>query len=342
MKQIVAELSWVSASRAGILVLVLGLLFLGTMRVGQAQNKIRVPRDYATIQDAVDNANPGDEIEVGRGRWCGAIIDKPLELEGDDAVIIACPSNFQSAPGLTVGFRLLPSASGSMIVDFVFDGRGYSDADKTPLALGISAQTGTNDVTVEDNRFLGGGGGISANGSGWRVSKNVFSGFTIISPSDFYIPCFGGFAIASEVFLPLHPDRFTDNAFTSNTVKATVPEGDLSLCSWVLPVDSPQVYVPFAGIVVAGQDSAKISGNKISIASNSGGNAGAGVIAGDALSFPSLTTINTRIKSNDGRKSKYALIIPLDQSAGTGNTVGARISDNSGINIINGVKKKVK
>jgi len=337
MKQIVAELSWVSASRAGIVIFVLGLLFLGTMRVGQAQNKIRVPRDYATIQDAVDNANPGDEIEVGRGRWCGAIIDKPLELEGDDAVIIACPSNF-GPDELKIGFRLLNTASGTTIEGFVFDGRGYSDADTTPLGLGISSQLGTNDVEVEENRFLGGGGGITINGSGWSVSENVFNGFTIINPSHPLVPCFGGFAIVSEG----RPDRFTNNAFTYNTIKTTVPEGDLSSCSWISPVDSPQVYVPFVGIAVAGQDGVKISGNKTSIASNSDGNAGAGIIASDVLDFVSLTTINIKIKSNDGRKSKYALIIPLDQSAGTGNTVGARISDNLGINIINGVKKKVK
>ena len=107
-------------------------------------------------------------------------------------------------------------------------------------------------------------------------------------------------------------------------------------------MDSPSVYVPVGGIIVGGQDATKILNNKISIASNSGGNAGAGIIASDVLDIVSFTTINMVIKSNDGRKSKYVLLVTLDQSAGTGNTVGARIRDNLGLNLINGVKKKVK
>ncbi|MGD9093961.1 MAG: right-handed parallel beta-helix repeat-containing protein [Anaerolineales bacterium] len=43
---------------------------------------LRVPKDYATIQEAVDAANPGDTIQVGQGEYAGAYIDKPLKIVG--------------------------------------------------------------------------------------------------------------------------------------------------------------------------------------------------------------------------------------------------------------------
>src|SRR4029077_6972958 len=107
--------------------------------------------------------------------------------------IIACPTN-PGPPDLKRGFRILAAASGTKIEEFVFDGRGYSDANTAPLGLGISSQIGTNNVKVEENRFLGGRGGISVNGSGWRVSENVFDGFTLLSPTSSgpsLIACFG-------------------------------------------------------------------------------------------------------------------------------------------------------
>jgi hypothetical protein len=55
---------------------------------------LRVPRDYPSIQGAVDAAAAGDEIEVGKGRFCGATISKPLTLTSarhHGATIVGCP-----------------------------------------------------------------------------------------------------------------------------------------------------------------------------------------------------------------------------------------------------------
>jgi hypothetical protein len=78
-----------------------------------------------------------------------------------------------------------------------------------------------------------------------------------------------------------------------------------------------------------------ISSNKISIAANSNGDAGVGILATDSLT--DLTTINLAIMNNDGRGSAYAVIVTKDESGGTGNSVGATIRRNLGVNLIDGV-----
>jgi hypothetical protein len=47
------------------------------------------------------------------------------------------------------------------------------------------------------------------------------------------------------------------------------------------------------------------------------------------------------IFNNDGRGSAYALIIPLDSGGLTGNTAGAAIRGNFGVNLINSASTTV-
>ena len=67
---------------------------------------LRVGSTFATIQAAVDAAKDGDEIRVGPGAYCGATVDKRLELIGQGSPrIIGCASS--PALGLgRVGFYL--------------------------------------------------------------------------------------------------------------------------------------------------------------------------------------------------------------------------------------------
>ena len=54
---------------------------------------LRVPEKLATIQAAVDAARNGDEIRVSPGAYCGATIDKRVELVGvGHPRIIGCAS----------------------------------------------------------------------------------------------------------------------------------------------------------------------------------------------------------------------------------------------------------
>jgi hypothetical protein len=183
-------------------------------------------------------------------------VDISRNPDGRGATIIACPGN----PGSAVykfGFRLQPAASGTTIRNFVFDGRGYSDTDTTPLGEGIRGRPGADNVVVEQNNFLGGLGGLFFFGSGWLVSHNVFHGYTIHSPSFGPVPCGGGWGIYA-------PGPGTGTSVMFNEFTAAVPNGNFAPCSWDIFVD-----IPVAGIVITGQDGTLISNNKISIASNS-------------------------------------------------------------------------
>jgi hypothetical protein len=305
---------------------------LGAANIAFAQATIRVPQDSQTIQLAVNNANPGDTIRVSPGNWCGARITKPLSLVGEGATIIGCPPGTPGPVGNPdrIGFFITPVASGTSISHFVFDGQGVSDTNRTPLALGIGAQVGTNNVAVDSNRFLGGLGGIQAEQcSGWLVTHNVFDGFTMLSDGT------GGFAILSEDF---QTGPLTGNAYMHNQMTATVPPGSFSFASIINEVD-----VPFAGIVIAGHNGTIIANNKISITSNASGDAGVGILATDAtVDGQSSTTTNLVITNNDGRGSQYGLIVTKDQNGGTANTVGATIRGNFGVNLINSSTSNVK
>ncbi len=71
------------------------LLCLGLVcSTGRASAKVlRVPDKLATIQAAVDAARDGVEIRVSPGAYCGATIDKRVELVGvGHPRIIGCAS----------------------------------------------------------------------------------------------------------------------------------------------------------------------------------------------------------------------------------------------------------
>ena len=322
--------SLISKSILILSVLTMALAAFAVAPVSFAQGTHRVPQDFPTIQSAVNNSNAGDTIRVGPGRWCGATITKTLNLVGEGATIMGCPPGIPGPFGdpNRRGFLINAAASGTSIRSFIFDGTGFSDTNRIPLAIGIQARFFANNVTVDSNTFLGGAGGIATSGNGWLVTHNVFNGFTILSNGA------GGFAILSEDF---QTGRFTGNAYLYNQFTATVPPGSFSFASFTNEAD-----VPFAGIAVAGHDGTIISNNKIAITANASGDAGVGILATDATPDGiSDTTINLVITNNDGRGSQYGLIITKDQFSGTGNAVGATLRGNFGVNLINGLTSNV-
>jgi len=78
----------------------------------------------------------------------------------------------------------------------------------------------------------------------------------------------------------------------------------------------------------------------VSIASNSEGDAGAGITATD-FGDVSLATTKLVITNNDGRNSAFALIIIRDGSGGTANATGAVLRENLGVNLVNGATTSV-
>ena len=72
-------------------IMMIVLMASGTMAALQVSAKsrvIRVPRDFSTIQDAVNFASPGDTIIVGPGEYYGANVNKPVKIRGAGAFIV--------------------------------------------------------------------------------------------------------------------------------------------------------------------------------------------------------------------------------------------------------------
>ncbi len=300
---------------------------------------IYVPKDYPTIQAAVIGAAAGDVIRVGPGQWCGARISKQLELEGEGgATIIGCPDGLPGPVSaffgrFRAGFFLDAGASGSAIRHFTFDGRGWSAADTTPLAVGLvgrSSRAPANDITVEYNQFLGCLFGFESSGSRWQVHHNVFDGFTI-DP----VTGFGGGAILMNNIR----SREANNEVSFNKITTTIPVGDL-------PSFIDGFNIPFVGLAVAAQDGLVLTNNQISITPAPGATGGAaGILITDGPSADTgedLTSINSVIVNNDGRGITYALLITLDLFGGTGNTVNATLRGNFGVNVINTTTSNVR
>ena len=296
------------------------------VRIPQA---IRVPEDYATIQLAVDNAQAGDRIQVGPGKWCGARITKTLHLTADGgATIIGCPAGNPGPVGSVFrrGFRIEAAATGTSITHFTFDGSGFSDANLAPLYRGIEAAVGANNLVIDDNTFHGGAYGIFLLGSSHvQITHNHFDGFVIRGNGD------GGVAILD--IGAAGPVK--GHSIQYNEIQSVVPAGSYAFASWVNEAD-----VPFAGIVLSGQDGAIVSNNKVAIAGNGNGDGGAGIIATDKLT--DLSTRNLTLVDNDGRGSAYALVITNDAQGGSSNTAGATLRGNLGVNLIGGARSNIR
>ncbi|TNE91156.1 MAG: hypothetical protein EP330_05790 [Deltaproteobacteria bacterium] len=164
------------------------MLTLTALLVGSAlaADVDRVPEDFATIQDAVDHGT-ASVIVVGPGQWAGATVDRPVSIQGKDAVIVSGTRK----RGAAIAFPMKESASGSEIVGFTFD------CTSKKLDLGVYASVqhmggAPDEVNVSNNTFLSCVQGVTNTGSRteecesgdvdggkyWTVQGNDFRGFS--------------------------------------------------------------------------------------------------------------------------------------------------------------------
>ncbi|NIO37318.1 hypothetical protein GTO27_06385 [Candidatus Bathyarchaeota archaeon] len=73
-----------------LVILFLSVVTFSLFPVEADSDVIRVPRDYLSIQEAVDAASPGDTIVVSRGYYAEGRINvtKPLTLIADGKVTV--------------------------------------------------------------------------------------------------------------------------------------------------------------------------------------------------------------------------------------------------------------
>lgn len=142
----------------------------------QAKKQVhRVPRDFPTIQEAVDAANEGDVIVVSQGTYSGAVVTKRVTIigKGRRTIINDGPN---SHTFLRAGF-LFPEGgqgSGTVIKGFKFEGTiQYDFNDDGMLDFPIFSR-GADDVKVIRNVMECSLQAITNwHGSGWRIEKNT-------------------------------------------------------------------------------------------------------------------------------------------------------------------------
>lgn len=133
----------------------------------QKPNELYVPNQYATIQEAVDDAIEGDIIFVGPGSFAGAVIEKGIELRGIGRALI------NDGPILAPGTPI-----GDLNIGFFFpggyngDGTIISHFEFDILEFPVFSR-GADNVTVEHCKMSNPIQGITNwIGNGWKIEHN--------------------------------------------------------------------------------------------------------------------------------------------------------------------------
>jgi hypothetical protein len=175
------------------LALVLAFSLVATVPVAAATRN--VPGTYATIQAAIDAANPGDTIVVAAGTYAGNI-----NVNKSSLTIVGDPGDSSPGPGVNApiidgggavadAFDLANGVSNVTISGFEI--RNFAATDFTNgTGVGVQAWVpSTSNITVSDNWFHDVGYGVMVGNDGssakyalgthrnWAVSGNIIENF---------------------------------------------------------------------------------------------------------------------------------------------------------------------
>jgi len=208
-------LCWVIAS--------LVLFCLAAALPAGAAQTLKVPDDFATIQAAIDAAQPGDAVSVRAGRYTEAVlIEKPLTLAGEgraltvieapradlDVIVVVSKYGLVRVEGVTVtggrsGFRLqVGDGASAVIADSMASGNQYGaniygegDATVRQTLLVDSHVAGlvlgNRSASAVENEILLGGDGIVLVGAGEAELVDNLVGLTRRGLCTFTVACQG-------------------------------------------------------------------------------------------------------------------------------------------------------
>lgn len=161
----------------------------------------RVPGDFPTIQDAVNDAGvqDGDQVTLGPGSHNGVLLTKGLHFVGTGGASI--DGGPLHPAGLSQGFRLLAGSDGASFENLAFT---------TDLAI-INGD-GVDGVTIGHNTFLNAIQAVSNwRGDGWNIHHNDIV--------DLRTSCGGGIGILVGEFLG---GIVKDNVVDHNRISGTL------------------------------------------------------------------------------------------------------------------------
>lgn len=166
---------------------------------------INVPRQYATIQGAIDSASNGDIVCVGPGTYNeDVVINKTIQLSGRGArktIINGQDPNAQGAVSIT--------ANNVTLEGFLINGVG-TNFTQTTVAINGSDSGPVSEAIVQYNRIIAGNGEIALRTV--RVQNSIIQNNILEGNNSPYVAVLGG----------LDGVGSTNNSFINNTFIGTV------------------------------------------------------------------------------------------------------------------------
>lgn len=207
-----------TVTKKTIVIALMLLILITAIAPPVASAVINVPGDYATIQEAVNNAQNGNIIVVASGTHAGCVVDKNVTIMGasDNSSIITSGVHYGGGhPTLETAFLLDTGSNGATIQNFTINCDQSTDFYFAVFSRGIDNIT-VDSLVVNDTIQ----GITNWGGSEWKIINN-----TLIDTQ----PAGGGGVAIWMGVNTIHPVA-NGNIIKNNTLTTSVPGAATFTC----------------------------------------------------------------------------------------------------------------